>query len=152
MAEETTTEGGSSRSSEVKAGSSIDSGTGDLDQGDSSPGVKVRVSRIKKLLPTDDDDLDDESEMTETDLDAEEMEELNMEKRMRQATKKMEEMVKEQLRNSGVLPSGNFVFSYGKIKSLKIKALSFPVAVVGLNIRRSNKLVIRYQKLCLLLP
>ena len=44
--------------------------------------------------------------MTETDLDAKEMEELNMEKRLRLATKKMEEMVKEQLRNSGVVPSG----------------------------------------------
>lgn len=114
-------------------------GTGDSDQGGSSPGVKVRVSRIKKLQ-ADDDDLDDESAMTETDLDAEEMKELNMEKRMRQATKKMEEMVKEQLRDSGVLPSGIFVSSHRKIKSLKIKALSFPVAVVGLglNIRRSN--------------
>ena len=44
--------------------------------------------------------------MKETDLDAKEMEELNMEKRLRLATKKMEEMVKEQLRNSGVVPSG----------------------------------------------
>ena len=44
--------------------------------------------------------------MKETDLDAKEMEELNMEKRLRLATKKMEQMVKEQLRNSGVVPSG----------------------------------------------
>ena len=54
----------------------------------------------------DDGDDDDDLEMAETDLDAKEMEELNMEKRLRLATKKMEEMVKEQLRDSGVVPSG----------------------------------------------
>ena len=68
-------------------------------------GVKVRVSKVKKVVLDDDDD-DDDLEMKETDLDAKEMEELNMEKRLRLATKKMEEMVKEQLRNSGVVPSG----------------------------------------------
>ena len=68
-------------------------------------GVKVRVSKVKKVVLDDDDD-DDDLEMKETDLDAKEMEELNMEKRLRLATKKMEQMVKEQLRNSGVVPSG----------------------------------------------
>ena len=68
-------------------------------------GVKVRVSKVKKVVLDDDDD-DDDLEMKETDLDAKEMEELNMEKRLRLATKKMEEMVKEQLRDSGVVPSG----------------------------------------------
>ena len=81
----------------------------DADQGDTSPGVKVRVSKIKKVVIDDDDD---DSEMpTETDLDAEEMEELNMEKRIKLATKKMEEMVKQQLRDSGVVPSGKAVLS-----------------------------------------
>ena len=83
---------------------------GDLnsDQGDS--GVKVRVSKIKKVVTDDDDDDDDndddDSEMAETDLDAKEMEDLNMDKRIRYTTKKMEEMVKQQLKDSGVVPSG----------------------------------------------
>ena len=74
--------------------------------------MKVRVSSIKKLVDSDDDDDDDDgSGMKETDLEPEEMEELNMEKRIQQATKKMEEIVKQQLRDSGVLPSGMLPFS-----------------------------------------
>ena len=76
--------------------------SGGYDQGDSSSGVRVKVSKIKKVTIPE----DDESELEETDLDDEEMEELNIDKRIRRATKKMEEMVKEQLRDSGVLPSG----------------------------------------------
>lgn len=70
------------------------------------------MSSIKKLVDSDDDDDDDDdgSGMKETDLEPEEMEELNMEKRIQQATKKMEEIVKQQLRDSGVLPSGMLPF------------------------------------------
>ena len=76
--------------------------SGLFDQGDMKTGVKVKVSKIKKIsIPED-----DESELEETDLDEEEMEELNMDKRIRLATKKMEEMVKQELRDSGVVPSG----------------------------------------------
>ena len=78
-----------------------DSESGLFNQRDTGAGVKVKVSSIKKVYIGDDDE-----EMEETDVDEEEMEELGMEKRIRQATKKMEEMVKQQLRDSGVLPSG----------------------------------------------
>ena len=76
--------------------------SGLFDQGNMKTGVKVKVSKIKKIsIPED-----DESELEETDLDEKEMEELNMDKRIRLATKKMEEMVKQELRDSGVVPSG----------------------------------------------
>lgn len=76
--------------------------SGLFDQGDLRTGVKVKVSKIKKIsIPED-----DEAELEETDLDEEEMQELNMDKRIRLATKKMEEMVKQELRDSGVVPSG----------------------------------------------
>ncbi|KAL9968354.1 hypothetical protein ACROYT_G026715 [Oculina patagonica] len=95
----------------IKPGSSTTAGVEDADatsesgvhdQGDRGPGVSVKVSKIKKVTIPD----DDESDLEETDLDGEDMEELHIDKRIRQATKKMEEMVKEQLRDSGVLPSG----------------------------------------------
>ena len=96
-------------STETKPGSSTIDGVDDIDssdsfdQGDMATGVKVKVAKIKKVFVGDDDD----SEMEEADLDDEEMEELGLEKRIRTATKKMEEIVKQQLRDSGVLPSGN---------------------------------------------
>ena len=85
------------------------------DPRDTGPGVKVRVSRIKKIVAddvndNDNDDNDVSDEMAETDLDAEEMGELKLDKRIQQATKKMEEMVKQQLRDSGVVPSGSVFF------------------------------------------
>ena len=77
----------------------------------------MTVSSIKKLVNDDDDDDDDDaSGMKETDLEPEEMEELNMEKRLRQATKKMEEIVKQQLRDSGVLPSGMLPFYHSHVQ------------------------------------
>ena len=72
------------------------------DESDTKTGVKVKVSKVKKVFVGDNED----SEMEEADLDDEEMEELGLQKRIRMATKKMEELVKEQLRDSGVLPSG----------------------------------------------
>ena len=79
--------------------------SGLFDQDDLRTGVKVKVSKIKKIsIPED-----DEAELEETDLDEEEMQELNMDKRIRLATKKMEEMVKQELRDSGVVPSGIIV-------------------------------------------
>ena len=99
----------------------LTSESGASDQGDTSARVKVRVSKIKKVV-TDDDD-DDDSETTETDLDAEEMEELNMEKRIHMATKKMEEMVKQQLRDSGVVPSG--IFSFYLYRELTLPNVNF---------------------------
>ena len=95
----------------IEAGSSTAARVEDVDSASKSgsvvaddmrTGVKVKVSKIKKIsIPED-----DESELEETDLDEEEMEELNMDKRIRLATKKMEEMVKQELRDSGVVPSG----------------------------------------------
>lgn len=73
-----------------------------FDESDTKSGVRVKVSKIKKVIVGDDED----SEMEEADLDDEEMEELSLQKRIRMATKKMEELVKQQLRDSGVLPSG----------------------------------------------
>lgn len=94
-------ETGTSTAARVKDADSA-SKSGSVDQDDMRTGVKVKVSKIKKIsIPED-----DESELEETDLDEEEMEELNMDKRIRMATKKMEEMVKQQLRDSGVVPSG----------------------------------------------
>lgn len=72
------------------------------DESDTKTGVKVKVSKVKKVFVGDNED----SEMEEADLDDEEMEELGLQKRIRMATKKMEELVKQQLRDSGVLPSG----------------------------------------------
>lgn len=100
--------GGVTGSAEATSESTATAGVRDEDSKSdlgADSGVKVRVSKVKKVVLDDDDD-DDDLEMKETDLDAKEMEELNMEKRLRLATKKMEEMVKEQLRNSGVVPSG----------------------------------------------
>lgn len=92
--------GSSTAASAEDADSTSKSGL--FDQDDMRTGVKVKVSKIKKITIPD----DDESELEETDLDEEEMEELNMDKRIRLATKKMEEMVKQELRDSGVVPSG----------------------------------------------
>lgn len=75
-----------------------------------STGVKVRVSRIKKVATDDEEDADVDGEVGEKDLEADELEELKMDRRIKQATKKMEEMVKQQLRDSGVVPSGSFIF------------------------------------------
>ena len=92
--------------------------SGLFDQGDMRTGVKVKVSKIKKITVPD----DDESELEETDLDEEEMEELNMDKRIRLATKKMEEMVKQELRDSGVVPSGITVtLLYDKHKAISTR-------------------------------
>ena len=74
-------------------------------------GVKVRVSRIKKVVADDEEDRDVDGEIVEKDLEAHELEELKMNRRIKQATKKMEEMVKQQLRDSGVVPSGSVIFS-----------------------------------------
>ena len=94
-------EPGSSSAARVEDADSA-SKSGLFDQGDLRTGVKVKVSKIKKIsIPED-----DEAELEETDLDEEEMQELNMDKRIRLATKKMEEMVKQELRDSGVVPSG----------------------------------------------
>ena len=73
--------------------------------------MKVRVSRIKKVVADDEEDRDVDGEIVEKDLEAHELEELKMNRRIKQATKRMEEMVKQQLRDSGVVPSGSFVFS-----------------------------------------
>lgn len=105
--QDTTTASDSSTSTGISEGSD----TGVSDPRDTGPGVKVRVSRIKKIVAddvndNDNDDNDVSDEMAETDLDAEEMGELKLDKRIQQATKKMEEMVKQQLRDSGVVPSG----------------------------------------------
>ena len=100
-AEDTVIEPGSSTAAGVEDVDSA-SKSGVFDQGNMRTGVKVKVSKIKKITIPE----DDESELEETDLDEEEMEELNMDKRIRLATKKMEEMVKQELRDSGVVPSG----------------------------------------------
>ena len=97
--------------------------SGLFDQDDLRTGVKVKVSKIKKIsIPED-----DEAELEETDLDEEEMQELNMDKRIRLATKKMEEMVKQELRDSGVVPSGIIVkvlhLSIERRSSLIVSAL-----------------------------
>ena len=76
-----------------------------------STGVKVRVTRIKKVVTDDEEDGDVDGEIAEKDLEAHELEELKMNRRIKQATKKMEEMVKQQLRDSGVVPSGSVIFS-----------------------------------------
>jgi len=103
-AAEDTVEPGSSTAASAEDSDSA-SKPGLFDQDDRRTGVKVKVSKIKKVTIPD----DDESELEETDLDEEEMEKLKMDKRIRVATKKMEEMVKQELRDSGVVPSGIIV-------------------------------------------
>ena len=50
-------------------------------------GVKVRVSRIKKVVADDEEDRDVDGEIVEKDLEAHELEELKMNRRIKQATK-----------------------------------------------------------------
>ena len=101
-------------STSVDAGKGNDPNTEAGELGDPlgmGTGVKVRVSRIKKVVADDEEDGDVDGEIVEKDLEAHELEELKMNRRIKQATKKMEEMVKQQLRDSGVVPSGSIVFS-----------------------------------------
>lgn len=123
-AAEDTVEPGSSTAASAEDSDSA-SKPGLFDQDDMRTGVKVKVSKIKKVTIPD----DDESELEETDLEEEEMEKLKMDKRIRVATKKMEEMVKQELRDSGVVPSGNTVtvlyLSVKKHKLFLLETLDF---------------------------
>ena len=71
------------------------------DEEDSGSRVKVRVSKVRKIDNDEESGLNEEGE-----FDEEEMEELGINEKLKQATKKMEELVKQQLKDSGVSPAG----------------------------------------------
>ena len=131
-AAEDTVESGSSTAASAEDSDSA-SKPGLFDQDDMRTGVKVKVSKIKKVTIPD----DDESELEETDLDEEEMEKLKMDKRIRLATKKMEEMVKQELRDSGVVPSGITV----TVLYLSVKKQTIFTRESGLLLKQFDELI-----------